>query len=128
MPNTRNLNGTVVTAGRYRGDDEVATRVIVERHVVGGNNPGVHMDPSNLEGPIVVKYNLNTGQKGFTVEEKSTGEDVFSIAQDGATVVSKQLRVLDDTNGTMILRVLPEAPNGAAAQVLIDAAVALRQG
>ena len=102
MPNTRNLNGTVVTAGRYRGDDEVATRVIVERHVVGGNNPGVHMDPSNLEGPIVIKYNLNTGQKGFTVEEKSNGDDVFSIAQDGATVINNQLWVMDPANGNTI--------------------------
>ena len=93
MTNTRNVDGRVVTAGRFRGDDEVATKIIVEKQISGGViSAGVHMDPSNLEGPIVVKYNLNSGQKGFTVEEKYSGDDVFSIGQDGTTFVNQGQR------------------------------------
>ena len=40
----------------------------------------------------MVKYNLNSGQKGFTVEEKGSGDDVFSIGQDGATIVNHDFR------------------------------------
>ena len=97
MPNTRNIDGRTVTAGRFRGDDEVATKVIVQQIGQAGGGQGVHMDPSNLEGPIVVKYNLNTGQKGLTVEEANSGQDVFSIGEFGTTKIHRDLETDGDS-------------------------------
>ena len=79
MP-TRIIDGyRVVKSGVFRGDDEIAGANITQMIVQQGDAGAVHMDPSHSEGPLVVKYDLNAGQKGLTVETKQ-GADLFYVA------------------------------------------------
>ena len=69
--NTRNIGGVVQTAGRYRGDDETSTKIVVQQLQTISQ---ITADPSNPEGPLVVQYfcdpSTSSGQKGFVVEDQ----------------------------------------------------------
>ena len=89
MP-TRIVDGyRIVKSGVFYGDDEIAgaaTTMIISAPAAAA----VHMEPSHPEGPLVVKYDLNAGQKGFTVETKQ-GADLFYVSESGNTVVNRDL-------------------------------------
>ncbi|MAD46761.1 MAG: hypothetical protein CMH98_17340 [Oceanospirillaceae bacterium] len=78
-----------VTAGRFRGDDEVAGKIITERIVVRDDGALAHgapvqMDPNNPEGPLVIRYESATGQEALSVYDVSTQAEVFEIETSGA--------------------------------------------
>jgi hypothetical protein len=87
--NTRNIGGIIHTAGRFRGDDETATRLVIRE--ITQPVTQILADPSNPEGPLVVVYDCDpttsTGQKGFVVENKD-GDDFFAVDNQSKTVVS----------------------------------------
>ncbi len=88
-----------VTAGRFRGDDEIATKTVTQQIVVrddGVNAAGaaVHMDPGNPEGPLVVHYDSAAGQAGLSVVDDHTMEEVFEINNVGKV---RALRGLETT-------------------------------
>ena len=89
MP-TRIVDGyRIVKSGVFYGDDEIAgatTSMIISAPAAAA----VHMEPSHPEGPLVVKYDLYSGQKGFTVETKQ-GADLFYVSDIGNTVVNREL-------------------------------------
>ena len=77
-----------VSAGRFRGDDDVATKTITEQIVVGqvqGAGAPVHMDPDNPEGPVVIHYDAASGQQGLSVVKDAVAGnvEVFQIKNDG---------------------------------------------
>ena len=76
MPLLRNVGGTVYDSGSILDEEVTTTHVKTEQISVG--DADVHLNPGNTEGPVVIKYDLNAGKKGFTVEERN-GNDVFTL-------------------------------------------------
>ena len=78
-----------VTAGRFRGDDEVAGKTLTEQIVVrddgraGAHRAPVHIDPDNPEGPLVIHYDSGAGQEGLSIVDDADGEEVFQITNAG---------------------------------------------
>ena len=84
--NTRNIGGIIHSAGRFRGDDQTATRLIIRE--ITQPVTQILADPSN---PLVVTYDCDpattTGQKGFVVQNKD-GADFFAVDNQSNTRVS----------------------------------------
>jgi len=84
-----------VTAGRFRGDDEVAGKTITQQIVVrddgqaGAVGAPVHMDPDNPEGPLVIHYDSAAGQKALSIVDDATKLDVFEINSLGFVLSTK---------------------------------------
>ena len=87
--NTRNIGGIIHSAGRFTGDDETATRLVIRE--IAQPVTQIVADPGNPEGPLVVTYDCDPtttiGQKGFVVENKD-GTDFFSVDNQSNAVVS----------------------------------------
>ena len=120
MPNIRSLDGglTFVFAGTVAEEEATVTKIqtqTVQRIVVHDQagaaddaDAHVQIDPNNVDGPLVVRYDLGQGQKGLTIENKATGADLFNIGATGdtnimgdMTTIHNELRV-DDIVGTSI--------------------------
>ena len=80
MPLLRNVGGTVYESGSILDEEVVTPHLKTEQISVG--DADVHLNPDNPEGPDVIKYDLNAGKKGFTVEERN-GNDVFTVTAAG---------------------------------------------
>ena len=100
--NTRTFDGVTYNAGVFRGDDEMATKVIV-REVGQQAVNMITMDPSGSEGPMVVKYTCDTttstGQHGFVVENQD-GDNFFMVNNQGNTVVENNLVANKECTGS----------------------------
>ena len=102
MPNIRSLDGglTFVYAGTVAEETKIQTqtvqRLVVQEHAGAADDADAHVqiDPNNVDGPLVVRYNLGQGQKGLTIENKANGVDVFNIDANGDTNVMGDLIVL----------------------------------
>ena len=88
MPNIRSLDGglTFVFAGTV-ADEEATKSIQTVQKIVVHDQAGaaddadahVQIDPNNIDGPLVVRFDASEGQRGFTVEDKDADEDVFVI-------------------------------------------------
>ena len=84
MPNLRSIDGglTFVHSGTIiEAEEGGSTATIVTRNIVVGStsvagDAHVQIDPNNVDGPLVVRYDVNQGQKGITIEDKASGEDL----------------------------------------------------
>ena len=66
-----------VTAGRFRGDDEVFQQIVVrDDGQAGAVGAPVHMDPDNPKGPLVIHYDSAAGQKGVSIVDDATKETI----------------------------------------------------
>ena len=101
-----------VSAGRFRGDDNVVTKTITEQIVVNnqgqvqGASAAVHMDPDNPEGPLVIRYKADTGQQGLSVvrETAEGDEEVFEIENDGSGDFKAGLSAIQVTTDFLVAK------------------------
>ena len=93
-----------MSAGRFRGDDEIAETTITERIVVrddGGtqsHQAPVHMDPNNPDGPVVITFDSDDGQKGLTVIDEANNQDIFEVSNLGVMTTAVEAALYMQTD------------------------------
>jgi len=105
--------------------DEEVTTTHVKTEQISVGDADVHLNPGNTEGPVVIKYDLNAGKKGFTVEERN-GSDVFTVTAAGNVMVENTMYASTvDTNA--VLGAAFDKVDNHQAKVEVDTVV-LRDG